>query len=144
MPTFTVQAAAKKKDIPDSGRGAKQVIVLTLVDGDQPPVIAEWFTAAATPIPTTGSTLEGTVEPSEYGPKFKKAGGFSGGGGGGRPRTPEERKSIQMQHAQKCAVDALRLAAEFGDYKPPDAADVVGHVKTIASGLFQQIEEVAA
>lgn len=144
MPTFTVQAASVKKQIPDSGRGAKQVINLTLAEGDQPPVIAEWFTAATTAIPSVGSTIEGTIEPSEYGPKFKKAGGFGGGGGGGRSESPETRRSIAMQHAQKCAVEALKLAAEHGPYTPPNAADVAEHVKTIAGVLYAQVQEVAA
>lgn len=109
MPTFTVQAASQKKLLPDNGRGAKQVINLTLADGDQPPVIAEWFTNATTPLPTPGSTLDGTVEQSDYGPKFKKAGGF---GGGPRQRDPRESAQIQRQHSQEMALRYAALRAD--------------------------------
>lgn len=69
---------------------------------------------------------------------------FGGGGGGGsRTDDPITRRSIQMQHAQKAAVDALRLTCEKGDYVPPTVADVAGHVKTIARALYDQIQEVA-
>lgn len=146
MGTFTVTAAAKKKDVPDNGYGPMQVIALTLDDGASPPVIAEWFTKAATPIPAAGSKIDGNLEDGKFGPQFKKAsgGGFGGAGGGGRPRDPAERRSIEMQHAQKCAVEALKLAAAHGDYRPPSAADVITHVKTLAKVLYDQCEEAAS
>lgn len=113
MPVFTVQAASQKKLLPDNGRGAKQVMNLTLAEGNNAPVIAEWFTNATTPLPTVGSTLEGTIEPSDYGPKFKKAGGFTGGGGGGpRQRDPRESAQIQRQHSQEMALRYAAIRAE--------------------------------
>jgi hypothetical protein len=74
------------------------------------------------------------------------------GGGGGRGRSPEDdarrQKSIAMQASHKVAIEALKLAAEFGEgddkYRPPSAGDVVAQIKLIANGLFQQIEEVSS
>jgi hypothetical protein len=99
------------------------------------------------PAPTAGMKLDGEVDTSgQYGPKFKfpYAGGGGGGGGGGRKSDPAERRSIAMQHAQKCAVTILEVAAAHGDYHPPTAADVAGQVRTIAALLWQQVMDAEA
>jgi hypothetical protein len=44
-----------------------------------------------------------------------------------------------MQHAQKCAVSLLELAAQHGDYKPPKASDAVEQVRSVAWVLFRQV-----
>jgi hypothetical protein len=63
--------------------------------------------------PEVNTRIEGTLEPSDYGMKFKKA--FSGSGGGGfRPRDPKESAAIQRQHSQGCAVALLHVKAIAG------------------------------
>lgn len=139
MPNYVVQSAIQKKTL-DGKHGPMQVISLVLQEyGQSTSVNAEWFTKASTPLPEAGSQLEGEVKPGQYGNDFKKAATGFGGGGGGRSKPPEERRSIAMQHAQKCAVTILQVAAEHGDYKPPNAGDVVGQVKTVAAALFDQV-----
>lgn len=139
MPTYTVQAAAKKKDV-EGRNGPMQVINLTLLDpADNQPKIAEWFTKADTPLPQHGQQLEGELQSGQYGLSFKKAGGGFGGGGGGRKDPPETRRSIAMQHAQKCAVSVLEVAAAHGPYEPPNAGDVATHVKAVAQTLYLQV-----
>jgi hypothetical protein len=97
MPTYTVTAATKKKDV-QGQHGPMQVIALML-EGHAP--LVEWFTKADTPLPTPGSTIEGEVSQGEYGLKFKKtpAGGFRPGG-----RSPEDSKQIVRQHSQEMAL----------------------------------------
>jgi hypothetical protein len=142
MATYTVKGAGLKKDNIQSQYGVFKTLNLFLQEqGQTEQITAEWYTKQDTPIPAEGSTLEGeiTVDP-QFGPKFKKAqqgGGFAGGGF--RGKGPEERRSIAMQHAQKCAVTVLQIAAEHGEYTPPSAGDVVGQVKTVAEALFQQV-----
>lgn len=139
--TFTVQAASQKKTVPGTnGRGDMQVINLTLVEADGSIKAAEWFTKIDTPLPQQGAKLDGELQAGQYGLSFKKAGGGGfGGGGGGRKDSPETRRSIAMQHAQKCAVTVLSVAAEHGDYTPPNAGDVVSQVKTVAQALYLQV-----
>jgi hypothetical protein len=119
--------------------------------------IAHLNQKADTAPPVAGSVLDLDLTPHK---RFADAlqakkiqaqgGGFSGGGG--RGRSPEDdarrQKSIAMQASHKVAIEALKLAAEFGEgddkYRPPSAGDVVAQIKLIASGLFQQIEEVSS
>jgi hypothetical protein len=104
----------------------------------------EWARKVSSPPPAVGESVEGDVDHSgQYGPKFKAA-ARPAGGGGGRPRDPAERRSIAMQHAQKCAVTVLEVAAAHGDYKPPNASDVVNQVKTVAAALFKQVADAEA
>jgi hypothetical protein len=113
MADYTVTGAEVKKEIPDGKFGPAKVIGLMLKDGQGVEKAAEWFTKAATPLPAVGSQIQGDLEPSNYGLKFKKAGGqFGGGGGGGRPRDPEDQRRIVRQHSQKIAVAYLTLRGE--------------------------------
>lgn len=107
----------------------------------------EWSRKPTSAPPAAGQTVEGTIDTAaKYGPKFKQMQqqGGRGGGGGYRPRDPAENRSIAMQHAQKCAVTVLEVAAAHGDYHPPNASDVTGHVKSVAAALFLQVEDAAA
>src|SRR5215207_9541701 len=99
MPTYTVKAAGLKKEIPDGKYGPAKVLWLRLQEYGQPEIVLDWYTKATTPLPESGSRLEGTVEQTEYGSKFKKA---LGAGGGRKP--PEERHSIAMQNSHGVAV----------------------------------------
>jgi hypothetical protein len=140
MATITVTSASHKKDVPPHSK----VLVLNFEpvtqDGEQVQR-AEWFTKSNTELPAPGSTIDGTLKKGQYGWEFKKAysgGGF--GGGGGRAKPVEERRSIAMQHAQKCAVSLLELACQYGTYKPPErVAEMAEHVEAVAQHLFRQV-----
>ena len=144
MPTFTVTGAFKKKDV-DGKYGPMKVIMLALKGPDGTEQSAEWFTKAETPHPAEGSTIEGDISQGQYGLVFKKA--FqprAGGFGGGRSDSPETRRSIAMQHAQKCAVSLLDVASR-GAYTPPDSVGgLAEHVKTVAAALYAQVQEAEA
>lgn len=117
MPTYIVKNALKTGDKPDKGYGPMQTIALTLQEyGQAEEIAAEWYTKATNAVPALGSQLEGDVEPSQYGNKFKKAkaGGFGGRGG----RSPEESKSITRQHSQHMALLYVQLRHAQG--KLPD------------------------
>jgi hypothetical protein len=107
---FTVLAAEQKKTL-DGRNGPMQVISLRLTDGTTEHN-AEWFTKAATPLPSPNSRIEGTLEPSDYGMKFKKA--FNGAAGGPRGRSPEETASIVRQHSQTAVGNLLIAKATAG------------------------------
>lgn len=152
MPSYTVREIKAARPWSKDGGEPTRIYYDFLVEGEELQI--NMGRKPGNPL-KVGDVLDGTLSPGDRGNglKFTPAGQqFGGGGGGGRGRSPEDeartRHSIQMQHAQKCAVDALRLAAEFGvgeqRYIPPNAADVVTQVKLIAAGLFQQIEEVSA
>jgi hypothetical protein len=106
----------------------------------------EWARKADSPAPTVDQQIDCTIDPrpgNDYGPKLalEQKGGFGGGGGGWKPKPPEERRSIAMQHAQKCAVTLLELAAQHGEYKPAKAGDAVEQLKAISWVLFRQVIE---
>lgn len=65
----------------------------------------EWVTVTQkpeTPAPTVGQTLTGTINPTQYGKKFKKEQTFSGGGGS--PRQPIDHDSMYKCNALNNAV----------------------------------------
>lgn len=101
---------------------------------------AEWSRKPDSPAPAIGQSIEGDIEQTNYGPKFRPAQQPGGARGGGR--SIAERHEIAMQHAQKCAVTILELAATQGDYRPPTVAEVTAQAKTIAAALFEQIREL--
>lgn len=115
MPEFTVTAALKKKDTPDKGYGAGQVIGLELLDaGGKQFAPAEWFTKATTQVPVVGSKVE--FESPEWDDKFKvwkvkkPKGNFGGAGRGGR--SPEESRQIVRQHSQHMALKYYEVRGE--------------------------------
>lgn len=117
MTSFTVKSAVKTGDKPDKGYGPMQSIQLVLQEyGTTTDLGAEWYTKATTAVPTAGAVIEGTIEPSQYGPKFKKAqaGGTYQGGGGRGGRSPEETKSIVRQHSQHMALLYTKIKADLG------------------------------
>jgi hypothetical protein len=146
IPSYTItEVSPQVRDWSSNAGGPMKGYRVSLQNG-QGQVMAnvEWSRKATSPPPTVGQQVEGDVDTSgQYGPKFKAAqsGGYGGGGGGGRPRDPAERRSIAMQHAQKCAVSVLEVAAAHGDYVPPNAGDVATHVKTIARLLWLQVKD---
>jgi hypothetical protein len=60
-----------------------------------------------TPAPTVGQELDGTIEDTQYGKKFKKAYGAGGGFAGGKAQDPATRGSIERQSALKASVEAV-------------------------------------
>lgn len=76
----------------DGKRELKQV-ALHLRDGEgQAPTVAKWYTAADIELPKPGSTIQGELELTDDGFKFKKSGKVGGGNpaAGGRGKSPEE------------------------------------------------------
>lgn len=111
MAEYTVLAASQKKMV-DGQHGPMQVIALTLqADGGQPQQ-CEWFTKATTNVPVAGQKLDGELQESQYGLKFKKTqgGGFGGFRGGGR--SPGEQRSIARMHSQKMAMQYAAVKGE--------------------------------
>jgi hypothetical protein len=77
-----------------------------------------------TPAPQPGETLEGSIESTQYGKRFKKE--FKGGTGfsGGRVNSPEDRASIERQVSLKAAVETVRDFHTFtNESKFTDLAD---------------------
>lgn len=62
--------------------------------------------------PTVGQTLNGTIEPGNFGPKFKKE--QQQGYGGGRSRDPKETAAIHRQASQRTAVMFLQAKVTAG------------------------------
>lgn len=127
MPEYLVVTAVKKKDV-DGRNGPMQVINLVLdIDGKHQ--AAEWFTKASTALPAPGEKVDGTLEASQYGLRFKKA--FKEGGGGFRPRDPKESAKITRQHSQEMALRyaTLRHAQERlpEDFQLADLFKIADH-----------------
>jgi hypothetical protein len=113
MPEFTIVAAAHKRDLPPKeGMRPSQVIALTLDDGTTRHD-AEWITATTTDdAALVGTRISGTLEPSQYGLRFKKE--RPAFGGGARGRSPEDTASIVRQHSEHMAILLLQVKATAG------------------------------
>lgn len=148
MPTFTVLEATRNGEPWSNDHGTFQTYRLKLEGQEKSAHLNQKVDTAP---PQAGAVLDLELTPHprfEDAMKAKKvfsAGGGGGGGGGARgPRDPGERRSIQMQHAQKCAVDVIRIAADLGEWRPKNDENALAAVQKIASKLFDQIEEAAA
>lgn len=117
MPEYTLKDMEVKKDMPGYSGGPAKVLELTLEDAGGETHTAEMFTMASTPLPSVGDKMEGTIEASDYGPKWKKAGGRQGGGGGFK-KSPEQEKRIVRQHSQEMAC---RVMATLGYVLPEES-----------------------
>ncbi len=118
MPDYIVKSAVKKKDLEARGNYAAKTLYLVELDGQ--PKAVELSLKAGSAAPAPGDKLTGTIEESQYGPKFKKEYGGNGGGGGGggyRGRSPEDHRSIVRQHSQQMALMwfTARGAKTFSD-----------------------------
>jgi hypothetical protein len=122
---------------------------------------AEITQKPATPAPSAGQEIEGTLDKSnpKFPPKLKKAqGGMGGRGGGGK--SPKDTESIERQVAYKGAVELAiafgsnadegkRLLPEFfeasvaliqGKAKP---ADPVAAVKEVFPGASEEVKAIS-
>lgn len=146
--TFTILRAEKKADKPDKGYGPMQVILLELETANGP-VVADWFTKAATPVPAAGGQLVGDLKAGEYGMQFKKAPAFTGGGAP-RPEDPQRQKRIVRQHSQSMALATLKLAADLGvlipgsDPMPQNTADLFSLIAKTADWFDADVEKAVA
>lgn len=115
MATLNVQKVTLKKEL----SFGNVYTLMGTIDGELDTVE---FTTKPQYAPKVGDTLEGTVEDTDYGKKFKKAmapGGFNRGGG----RTPEEQDAIMRQHA---VTDAISLMTLIGDKNLATKENAIG------------------
>lgn len=110
MPSFTVNKAEFKKKFEGKKGGTFAVYTVELKD-EQGFTNAELVQKEETPAPKQGDVLEGTLESTEYGQKFKKEQSFGGKGGGGK--SPKERAEIRRMASQKCALELLRIETDI-------------------------------
>jgi hypothetical protein len=145
MPTYTViEVSPEVRDWQSAQGGPMKAYRMLLRDqtGQDIPQV-EWSRKPNSSPPVVGEVLDGTLEQTSFGPKFKKAQAMNGGGP--RGRDPRDSKRIAVQASHKVAVDILRLAAEVGAWEKPDnVAAIVGQVKTITNVLVAQVEEAGA
>jgi hypothetical protein len=147
MPQYTIAAVDPNPPRQWAGQQGGQNLSYRVDMSDESGFVTrnvEWSKRADKPAPQVGEKANGTIDmEAKFGPKFKPEYQQGGGGGGKRewvPEPPEKRRSIAMQHAQKCAVELLSLGALHGDYKPPErVGDLANNVKAVAVVLFQQV-----
>lgn len=130
MPIYTVETAGV---IPGSQKewngNPMHSIGIRFTTGEE----AEWYTRATNPPPVQGAQMDGTIEDSSYGKKFKKT--RKEGGGGGR-FDPEKDKKITRLAAQKAAVELLK--------HPAYASLTADQVKTTVKAMTDFFAEDAA
>jgi hypothetical protein len=114
--TYTVEAVHGTEPKPDKGYGEMQQIKMTLAGEGR----VSWYTKRQTALPQPGAQLEGTVEDSEYGKKFKKAKTQMGfGGGGGFRMDPAKDRRITRMASQERALRYM-VARGITDFKLDD------------------------
>jgi hypothetical protein len=96
---------------------------------------------ASSPAPTVGQALDGNLDNTQYGLRFKKA--FTPGAGGGAPRgkTPQESAAIQRMHLQKTAPDWAEFLLTLGVVKQPvDDREAFNLMTRVMDWLARDIE----
>lgn len=111
IPSFTVDKAELKKEFEGKQGGTFVVYTVALKDGDGV-TAAELVQKQASPTPKPGDVLEGTLEKTDYGMKFKRAQNFGGKGGGGK--SPAERAEIRRMHSQEMGLRLLDIELRLG------------------------------
>jgi hypothetical protein len=147
MTTFTIDDVDQNiRDVPTQYGPMKDYRLSLMASGETTPVIASWLRKASSPAPVRGQQIEGALEDTEYGKKFREQRqmpiGSSGGGGKSYAADPKKQAAIAMEASQKVAIDALRLLAEFGDWKP-EKEKLSLTLTSLARVLYDQIEEVS-
>jgi len=117
---FTVKAAEVSKT--EVGKYGNNEITATIEDASGTTHQVTFLQKPASPVPAIGDTLEGTVEESQYGLKFKRAwknnGGSFGGGGG----YSDLDARIERQVAVKSATRIVSAWIAAGKIDKQDAA----------------------
>jgi hypothetical protein len=116
VPSYTLTSLQKKKEF--DGKYGKSIVYRVGLEGPDGPTTAEMVLKAATRPPAEGDRLEGTLEETDFGLKFKRAqaGGF--GGGGPRQEDPKKSAAIGRMHAQGMALEYAAIRERQG--KLPD------------------------
>lgn len=125
--TFTVKGTPEiaKTDV---GKYGLNVVKATLeLDGKQAEV--EILQKPETPLPSDGEQLEGQVEKTQYGLKFKRASKFNGNGGNGYSKDREE--SIDRAVAIKSATQLVSARIMAGELKGEEAAQAALEAMTV-------------
>jgi hypothetical protein len=98
---------------------------------------------ASSPAPTVGQALDGNLDNTQYGLKFKKAfaAGASGGGGGGyKGKSPSEQASIAASVALDKALIAVEQAATLGVVKVGSAEEHAAAIDRYFAHFFKLID----
>lgn len=111
MPSYKVQDIEKVKEMEFKGEPAT-ILQLTLEEPSGDTTQAEMFTTARTTLPEVGGVVEGTIESSQYGLKFKPV---RKGGSGGFQKSPEQEKRIVRQHSQEQAIRVMAILGRVLD-----------------------------
>lgn len=109
MPTFTVGAVSPQvRDWSSKDGNQFKEYKVHLRDGDTLHTAVSWSRKASSPAPEKGQVLEGNLEETQFGKKFK-ATPKAFGGGGARGRDPKERAEIRRQNAHSQALRWLEF-----------------------------------
>lgn len=100
---YKITSSAKLKDR-ETQYGPMTDYMMMLTDENNASVAAELSQKQSTPAPVAGATISGTIEQTQYGPKFKKdKPAYSGAGVSSRD--PETQRYIMRQNALTTAVN---------------------------------------
>ena len=125
---YTVVAAASAGTLDLSGKIFNKIIV-TMTDEAGASLAAELLQRPETPMPMAGQILEGTVEDTKFGKRFKKDKKDFGNGGGFRGKSPEERGEIMRQNALGNAIHFVIEKAKY--MKQPEALEFISGKQVI-------------
>jgi hypothetical protein len=112
MAHYKVITATKGKEV-QLEFGLFNEIALILQDDSNRPISATMLQRPETPLPANGSDINGTLESTRFGNKFKKD-KDQFGSGTAFGRSPTDQRSIVRQHSQEMALRQLALEADLG------------------------------
>ncbi len=113
MASYVVESAGRVKTLPATDqRGELAVHEYVLSAGGRGPKIrVERLAKPQTPLPAVGSAIEGEIEDTKWGKRFKPE---RAGNSGPRRRDPAETRAIQRQHSQEMALRYIAAKVATG------------------------------
>lgn len=121
-----VKAEVSKTEV---GKYKNNEITATLENGDGKQAEVTFLQKPETPVPAAGDELNGTVEQSQYGLKFRKASPYGSNGTGGYSKDREE--SIDRAVAIKSATQLVSARIMAGELKGQEAAHAALEAMTV-------------
>lgn len=112
-----VRAEVTKTEV---GKYNNNEVTATLENGDGKQADVTFLQKPETPVPAAGDELNGTVEQTQYGLKFRKASPYASNGNGGYSKDREA--AIDRAVAIKSATELVSARIMAGELKGQEAA----------------------
>lgn len=122
---FTITSVQDNPRMWQSSKGGPMLSYKINVEDDQKfaTPFVEWARKESSPAPIVGQKIEGSLELTDYGHKFKAA-QSPNGFGGSRPEDPKKAAAIGRMHDQDMSLRTVEIASKLGLVAPTTTAEL--------------------